>query len=440
LPRTARYYAAWGLFLAAVLVVLLVVGREVYGRQRAQRLRDRLLEATTEEVPGIVSNMDPYRGWLDGLLRESYADAEANEDARRQLPASLALLPIDPGQVWYLCDRVLAASPEELFVIREALQAHAGEASTRLWEVLEDRKRPPGARLRAACVLAAYADDDERWPGVSREVAMRLVAENSLVIAGWAKALRPVRRYLLPTLATLLVEGGQDAASRRTLIGLFSDYAEGLPEALAYLEQEANRRSNRPADGVEPLVRQRRQANAAAALAALGKWQSARRLLRHTTDPTVRSYLIDRLGSSCTETAALVGLLNDDDVSVRRAVLLTLGEFGEGELALPERERLAARLFEWYRDVPDPGIHGAVRWLLRTWGYQARVEDVDRALSGGKPVGDRHWYVNAEGLTMVLVPPGKVQIGFGTRAEQISIDRGFAIAAREVTVAEFLRF
>jgi hypothetical protein len=127
---------------------------------------------------------------------------------------------------------------------------------------------------------------------------MRLVAENSLVIAGWAKALRPVRRYLLPTLETLLVEGGQDAAGRRTLIGLFSDYSEGLPDALAFLEQEANGQGKLPANPAEPLARQRRQANAAAALAALGQWQCIRGLLRHTPDPTVRTYLIDRLSSA----------------------------------------------------------------------------------------------------------------------------------------------
>jgi formylglycine-generating enzyme required for sulfatase activity len=41
---------------------------------------------------------------------------------------------------------------------------------------------------------------------------------------------------------------------------------------------------------------------------------------------------------------------------------------------------------------------------------------------------------------MVLVPPGKVQSGFGLSSEQIRIDNGFAIAAREVAVAQFRRF
>jgi formylglycine-generating enzyme required for sulfatase activity len=439
--RTARYYTVWGLILAAGLVALLFAGREVYGRQRAQRLQDRLLEATTEEVPGIVSSMKPYRRWLDAGLSEAYAEAEANHDARRQLHASLALLPIDPGQVGYLCDRLPTASQVETFVIRDALLPHAQEASARLWEIMEDRDRPANQRLPVACALAALADDDKRWQGVGREVMMRLIAEDSLVIARWAEALRPVRRYLLPPLANLLLEEGHDVASHRTIIRLFSDYAEGVPEAFAPLEEEAARESKPLLNPPEPLDRQRRQANAAAALAVLGRWQSARRLLQFSPDPTVRSYLIGRLGPSGAEAAELVKLITaSDEVSVRRAALLALGEFDEGGLPLSDRERLTPRLAELYRDDPDPGVHGAAGLLLGRWGQQRRLAEIDRSLASGRPEGSRRWYVNNEGQTMVLVPPGKVQRGFGVGQGVIRIDLGFALAAREVTVAEFNRF
>jgi hypothetical protein len=63
-----------------------------------------------------------------------------------------------------------------------------------------------------------------------------------------------VRRYLLPILAALLVEDERDAASRRTLLGFFSEYAEGLPGALASMEQEANEESKLPAKPAETLV------------------------------------------------------------------------------------------------------------------------------------------------------------------------------------------
>jgi serine/threonine protein kinase/formylglycine-generating enzyme required for sulfatase activity len=439
--RAARHHAARGLLLSAGLAVLLVVAREGYGRQRAQGLQDRLLEAATEDVPEIVREMDPYRRWLDGPLRRAYGDAEARHDTRRQLHASLGLLPVAREQVGYLRERLLSAGPQEVLVIRGALQPHAAEVSPRLWDVLENSKNPPGERLRAACALAAYAPNDARWQEVNGDVAARLVAEDGLALPRWAEALRPVRQHLLPRLAVHLVEDGLDAAGRRTITGLYGDYAEGLPNAFTALETEATGESEPAADLDDRRAQQRRQANAAVALAALGHWQHALPLLRHTPDPTVRSYLIDRLGRGGAAAAELEALLTENgDVSVRRSALLALGEFDEDRLPLPERERLAARLVELYQDDPDPGVHGAADWLLRQWGQSGRLAELGHALAGERTKGSRRWSVNAQGQTMVLVPPSQFQRGMGEGRTQIRIDHGFAIAAREVTIAEFRRF
>ena len=105
--------------------------------------------------------MGPYRRWLDGPLRKAYDKRPGQPRHARQLHASLGLLPVDRGQLGYLCDRLLDAGPQEVLVIRDALQPHAAEvepatlgASSRTCE------RLPGERLRAACALAAYAPDD----------------------------------------------------------------------------------------------------------------------------------------------------------------------------------------------------------------------------------------------------------------------------------------
>ena len=344
-----------------------------------------------------------------GLRRRPGQPRPAPTVARQPGPAAGG-----SGQLGYLRDRLLTAGPQEVLVIRQALRPHASEASPRLWDVLEDRKRLPGERLRAACALAVYARDDPRWQGVSRDVAERLVAEPGLVIARWAEALRPVRRHLLPPLAALLVEEGRDPAARRTITGLYGDYAQGLPDAFSDLEQEAAGEGGPAVDPGDLLAQPRRQANAASALAALARWPSAERLLRFTPDPTVRSYLIDRLGPGGAQAGALVALLETDvEVSVRRAALLALGEFDEDRLPLPERERLTARLAEMYRDDPDPGIHGAAGWLLGHWGQQSRLAETDRALATGRPEGARRWYVNARVQTWVLIPPGQFQRGPG---------------------------
>ena len=55
--RAARHHAVWGALLAAGVALLFFAGREGYGRQRAQGLKDRLLEAATEDVPPIVSRI-----------------------------------------------------------------------------------------------------------------------------------------------------------------------------------------------------------------------------------------------------------------------------------------------------------------------------------------------------------------------------------------------
>ncbi len=439
--QAARYHAAWGALLSVGLVLLLLIGREGYGRQRAQGLQNRLLQAATEDVPDIVREMGPFRRWLDEPLREAFSHAEAKHDTRRQLHASLGLLPVDRGQVGYLRDRLLSALPQEVVVIREALLSHAAEVSPWLWEVALDAKRLPGERLRAACALATSAADDARWPGVSRDVAARLAAENGLVIARWAEALRPVRRHLLPPLAALLVADGQDAAGRRTITGLYGDYARGLPDPFAPLEQEAAAEGEPEADHDDRLAQVRRRVNAAVALASLGSWQSAQALLRHAPEPTAHSYVIDRLGPGGAEAGALVSLLTTDaDVSVRRAALLALGEFDENQLPLPERERLTNQLVELYRDDPDPGVHGAAGWLLRQWGQQERLAETGRAQPTKGPEGPRRWFVNARGQTMVLIPRGHFQRGPGEGHTQFRIDHGFAIAAQEVTIAEFRRF
>jgi formylglycine-generating enzyme required for sulfatase activity len=56
--------------------------------------------------------------------------------------------------------------------------------------------------------------------------------------------------------------------------------------------------------------------------------------------------------------------------------------------------------------------------------------------------GERQWYVNGQGQTLVLVPPGEFETEEAVQGKRLKVrvERRFALAAREVTVAEFLRF
>jgi eukaryotic-like serine/threonine-protein kinase len=200
----------------------------------------------------------------------------------------------------------------------------------------------------------------------------------------------------------------------------------------------------------------RRQANAAVALLRLGREQKVWPILQHRPDPRTRSYLIHRFGPLDVDPhQVLAQLETQGEVSIRRALILILGEFNEQQLPPVERERLTPRLLDLYANDPDPGIHGAVDWTLRQWGHQTELQRADRDLATGKPEGNRRWYVNRQGQTLVIIPPtGEFVIGSpptevgregGPEGEIemqrfVRIDHAFAVMSHQVSVAEFIEF
>src|SRR5262249_1083989 len=88
----------------------------------------------------------------------------------------------------------------------------------------------------------------------------------------------------------------------------------------------------------------------------------------HSSDPRVRTHLIHRLGPFGAPADAVIRRLAEEpDVTVRRALVLSLGEFGEKELGPGERAPVVEELRGVYHTAPDPGLHGAAEWLLRHW-------------------------------------------------------------------------
>jgi formylglycine-generating enzyme required for sulfatase activity len=200
----------------------------------------------------------------------------------------------------------------------------------------------------------------------------------------------------------------------------------------------------------------RRQANAAVALLRLGRGRNVWPILQHRPDPRTRSYLIHRLSPLGADPNQVLEQLDGQvDVSIRRALILALGEFPEQQLPLARREPSIPRLLALYADDPDPGIHAAVAWTLRRWGRQAELESIDRQFATGKAVGSRRWFVNRREKTLVIIPPpGGVVIGSppaeigreggpeGTveMPRHVRIDHAFAVMIHQVTVAEMLEF
>jgi formylglycine-generating enzyme required for sulfatase activity len=495
MSKAARHHALRGVLVAAVLALVGWIGYETYGTLTARALRDRLLDATTAEVPAIVENMARYRRWIDPLLR----DAATSDDARKQLHARLALLPVDAEQVGYLSERLLDAAPSDVAILRDALAPHQEQLVEQWWAVASaPAKDKEKQRLRAAAALAKYDRDNAKWAKVQDAVADDLVREPAVYLKPWLDALRPVRLRLLAPLGAVFGNSERREVERSLAMDVLIDYAADQPPVLADAVMNADVRQSaillpllqaRGAQGRPALVGEidrklpaevpssddrreklgKRQANAAASLIKMNHPARAWDVLKHNADPRARSYLIHRLSPLRADPASLVKRLDEElDVTIRRALLLSLGTFPEKELPPAARTALVPKLQAIYQADPDPGLHAAAEWLLRTWQQEAwlkqvneawakdqderqkRLHGIEQALAKDREKAPPQWYVNGQGHTLVVIP-GPVEFVMGSPPTEKSrddnelqhrkrISRSFALAAKSVTVEQYRRF
>jgi serine/threonine protein kinase/formylglycine-generating enzyme required for sulfatase activity len=493
-----RYHATRGLLSIALFALLGWGAYETHGRLRAHALEERLLDANTDEVPAIVREMAPYRRWINPLLQSAQGQAERDNDARKHLHTSLALLQVDASQAEYLYRRLLDAQPQEVPIIRDALTPHKKALADRLWNVVEEPE--PGKesqRLRAASALASFDTERAQWDKVGGLVANDLVLENPFFLGQWREAFRPVKSRLLPKLSDIFREHQPErTAERNVATNLLADYAADRPDVLADLLMDADpqqfavifpKLSGHGELGVSVLIGEidrklvpgaqdeakevlaKREANAAVALLRMDKPARVWPLLRHQRDPRLRSYLVHRMHAMGADPTGILKRLDEEpDITIRRALLLCLGEFGETGISGDSRKAWLPRFEQIYSTDPDPGIHAAAEWLLRQWKHEAWLNQVNNEWANNRTLrmqrlqliqdtiakdqGKKspHWYVNGQGQTMVVIP-GPVEFIMGSPLTEArrrdnelqhrtKIPRNFALAATPVTQAQFLRF
>ena len=314
------------------------------------------------------------------------------------------------------------------------------------------------------CPLALYDPENPLWEKVRTDVANRLVAENAYVIAKWIDALHPVSKQLRDPLIAVFHDVKRGESERTQAASTLGEYLSEQPNELAGLLMDATERqfaslyprvegrseqtapllevelSRKPPsitgetptdvdNNAKALDRlHKRQANAATALIRMGRAEKSWSLLKHSPDPSLRSYLVNSLGPLGVEPGLLIAKLDQEsDVSIRRALILSLGEVGEGRISTSEQDASTTKLLNLYRNDPDRGIHGAAEWLLHQWRNDSQIQGIDKEL-GKLPLptlradqGEasskgniREWYVNSQGQTMVVVRgPVESEMGKG---------------------------
>jgi formylglycine-generating enzyme required for sulfatase activity len=502
--KATRYHGLRGMLMVAGLILATLIGLiirdQVIERSNAHHavgLVQRLLDAETAQVPAIVQELEDYRLWTGPSLQEEHA--KAADGSRQKLHTSLALLPVDAAQVEYLYGRLLDARPQDVPVIRDFLAVRRFELVDRLWVAAQTQEKDnEQQRLRAAAALASYDPESQRWDKVREPVANDLVSVPAVYLAVWLESFRPVREKLRDPLAVVFRDGKRRETERSMAADLLADYAADQPQVLADLLMDADDKQfavlfprlkehgsrgmallqvevdkklppDTKNDAKEKLAK--RQANAAVALLRLNVPDKVWPLLQHSPDPRVRSYLIHRISPLGADASALVRRLEKEpDATIRRALILSLGEFGEEAWPTGERDVVVRRMQELYRTAEDPGLHAAVEWLLRQppcqqeqWLRQTneawakdeatqgkRLQEIKQVLAKERGRAAPRWYVNGQGQMMVVIP-GPVEFMMGSPPTEVGrspnelqhkrrIGRTFALAAKPVTLEQYRKF
>jgi formylglycine-generating enzyme required for sulfatase activity/tRNA A-37 threonylcarbamoyl transferase component Bud32 len=478
-------------------------------KERALAQVNALLNADPEAVPTLLAGLAATREDVLPRLRELWAREDTWHQRVQRGRVGLALLPVEPALVKnWLYVRMLGTEdprelrgaaagpqgiirpedPREILLLRDGLRSFGAELSPDLWRRVEDPETGAEVRFRALVALAAFDADDKRWEQRGEEVLEQLLTANSanaLYLFTWAEALRPVKRALLKPL-TEVFHGRKLAEHKQVAATLLAGYdLADRPELLAELALEGDARQYRVllsslefhAEAVRPLLKAElakttaekatdaekdrlafRQANAAMTLLHLEYVRPGFNveepypiwpLLIHSPDPSRRTYLTHHLGPYGIDASVLLKRLEvETNVSARRALLLSLGEYRPEQVPPARRQELVARLVKDYRDDPDPGIHGAIEWLLRQWKEDGKLPKLRNHQPKDPLKGKPTWYVNGQGQTFTVIPgPLLFQMGSpeldGTPIEpphRRKIPRSFAVGTKEVTVAEFQRF
>ncbi len=368
----------------------------------------------------------------------------------------------------------------------------------------DERAPAPERFDAACTLAAAVGNDPqaaEKWKASAPFVVdytVAALAKNDSQYRRIVDALRPAHKHLVGALAAMFRDPRRGASQHLMVTRILSEYAADSPDTLAGLVAEADPPSFEPlfhalaanrVAAIESLTNElesspiklvsyekqdsaieideephvTRLANLAVALYLLGRPERVWPLLNRSPDPRLRCYIIHRIHQFGGEPDLLVEHFDvTTDAAVRQAIVLAIGEFPEDQLPPATRATIVEKVAAMYHLDDDAGFHGAAEWLLRLWHEDARLEQLDLQLAGTPPTSrfdplkhNRRWVVNLQLQPLsIIAGPVKFQIGSPTnepardggreskieQQHEVTIDHSYAIAAHEVTIAEYKRF
>lgn len=449
-------------------------------QQRALGQAVTLQTAEPASVTQLLENLLPDQALVVPELKRLLATSAADSQQRVRAELGLARLsPEDPDiATWItgLHNGLLHADAREHLMLTQNLASLKSTMAPQLWEVASGSENDAEERFRAACTLAHWESDPDRWQPLAANVALMLTERPALELANWIRVVQPAREILLPELERLYANHAAEESPRAAatiLAQLYSDRPALLcrwvetaePRQLALLHPgltasaevgdllAAKLQSAEPTERLAQSQRSaeaRRQANLALALLAIHHAEKAWPEIERLNTSDLSAELVRRGKSAGVKPHVyLEALLTEKPAATMAAAFISLGVFSLSEFTGDSREKVT-QLVERYRSQSkDPGVRSAAVWLSEQWKLPV-AETTSTASAPSSTNASRSWIADPLAGSMLTIR-GPVEFQMGSADDELfhapvekqhrrQIPRSFAVAMYEVTVADFRRF
>ncbi len=376
-PQVASLLAA---FVLAVVLGLSGVTWQwwrVLASQHRQALTqvNLIRHAEPRIVESAIFGLSELREWADPELRTVASDE--SRPAKDRFRCQLSLLEGEPERAESVVKELLrvgtpaALDFEELALGTDLLAKAGALPKSQLMQLARDSTQEGALRFRAQFMLARSWDLDREgtkpWDKLAPFAVRQLVKHattSPTFYATLVDTFRPIQPALLPEFREFLTSGQFKGNEGFTAVSIVGEYTRNQPESLCDLllvlppDQYAvllprllehrdfvnTRFGTLLAEPFAELAdpKQKHQWIARKVVAAVtllhlneepeGVWQ----LFKQSPDMTLRTGLIHQCAALGLPPKRLIArLMAESDVSVRRAMLLALGEYDQGRLALP---------------------------------------------------------------------------------------------------------
>lgn len=449
--------------------------RESYQRNQdleARSLADRLLIAEGTTLAKALLATDKNLTSVSPILRSFLATSTVT-DARRG-KALLALLPEHPQLLEEVSQDMLEAGLRDFLVYRERLRPWKEKLLEQMYRIA----REPGplgekGQLRALGAIAGWNPVCEAVEETLGGALEKLLNQNQLFVPEWVVVFTPLHSKLLTKLvqcasdlerpsnqrdfATAMAcsyAATDDKVLFQLLVGVEARNATRVMEKMLPLSASMTShlleimKETNEGKGFEERKRLAIEQGVAGAVLISQNHPDGFAVFGNVEDSTARTAaqkILPFLGAG--PEPLLQRIKQEENPLALMGLVVALGDFDL--FGITGRQEWQERFLTMYASHQDPGLHGALDWLLRKkWDMSGQCDAVVNSLKGA-PGKDKRWMVNSQGQTLVKIQ-GPVKYLMGSfpdetvrfdaeRLHHRTIPRSFAMGMKEVTVEEFHR-